>query len=600
MKRLLVLVPLLAWTIPAFGGPDMLRNGGFEERDTKQWNMPRYWKTEGDASPLEFSSEHRHGTAAALLVGDGKTHMWRQEVVPQTRAFTLSAFVKADGVKISDSEEHASLYGHILYKNRPYSDARHFYVEIEPGTYDWKRISVSATASGDAEIEKVLVTVTGKFSAGRILFDNVQLREAESITPVALLQRKVADLRSNLERVSGLDESVASARQHLDAADKLLAGGESQLQPASEQWVKAAEAVSHKAWAAMFPDAMTDRPVEAQMIYHGIAQTKEGCDRYLDIIEKTGCNGVFHSLGSWKNVVHRSEIVPTAPGWEKFDALEYSIAEARKRGIKTFAYYAAFYGTNDPAGGPNGLYEKHPDWFAKGPNPNMPTFPDPANPEVVEYTVKVFTELASKYDLDGIGLDYIRYPTPSSLNYDENNRRQIKERYGFDILEGDVWKDAEKWAKIREYRAEKVGIVVKRVREAVKKVKPNMTVMACLSSYPERAPDYAQNWPKSAYLLDYASPMNYDDISADLDLLAKQRDIFASHQARYIPAIGGMPEVHESWPISRWAERVAIQRKNGCDGIIIYRMGGFDPAVAAFFGNGPFHAKTAFPESLKK
>jgi hypothetical protein len=61
-----------------------------------------------------------------------------------------------------------------------------------------------------------------------------------------------------------------------------------------------------------------------------------------------------------------------------------------------------------------------------------------------------------------------------------------------------------------------------------------------------------------------------------------------------------MPETHQAWTISKWAERVAIQRKNGCDGIIIYRMGGFDPAVSAFFGNGPFYAKSKFPQSPRK
>ena len=57
-----------------------------------------------------------------------------------------------------------------------------------------------------------------------------------------------------------------------------------------------------------------------------------------------------------------------------------------------------------------------------------------------------------------------------------------------------------------------------------------------------------------------------------------------------------MPEVHQAWTISEWAKRVAQQRKTGCDGIIIYRMGGFDPAVGAFFGKGPFYGRAKFPE----
>ena len=61
-----------------------------------------------------------------------------------------------------------------------------------------------------------------------------------------------------------------------------------------------------------------------------------------------------------------------------------------------------------------------------------------------------------------------------------------------------------------------------------------------------------------------------------------------------------MPEVHQSWTISTWAERVAMQRKVGCDGMIIYRIGDLDPAVAAFFGKGPYYTHSEFPKPLVK
>ena len=67
----------------------------------------------------------------------------------------------------------------------------------------------------------------------------------------------------------------------------------------------------------------------------------------------------------------------------------------------------------------------------------------------------------------------------------------------------------------------------------------------------------------------------------------------------YIPAIGGMPKVHRSWTLSEWARRVALQRKLGGDGIIIYRIAEFDTAVAAFFGKGPFYGKARFPDPIK-
>ena len=56
------------------------------------------------------------------------------------------------------------------------------------------------------------------------------------------------------------------------------------------------------------------------------------------------------------------------------------------------------------------------------------------------------------------------------------------------------------------------------------------------------------------------------------------------------------PQVQASWPISRWDKQVAIQRRNGCDGIITYRLAEFDPTVAVFFGNGPYPSSATSPE----
>src|SRR5579872_3929662 len=154
---------------------------------------------------------------------------------------------------------------------------------------------------------------------------------------------------------------------------------------------------------------MTDKSVEARMLFHRMAPTKEGCDQYIDVIDHTGCNGVFLSLGSWMSVIYHSQLVPIEPGWEKFDALRYFIEQEHVRHIKVFGYIAALCGASTPPDQP-GLYQQHPDWFAKSPDRNMPIFPDPANPHVIDFMVKMYGELTKIYDLDGIGIDYTRYP----------------------------------------------------------------------------------------------------------------------------------------------------------------------------------------------
>jgi uncharacterized lipoprotein YddW (UPF0748 family) len=300
-------------------------------------------------------------------------------------------------------------------------------------------------------------------------------------------------------------------------------------------------------------------------------------------------------------VIYHSDVLPVESGWENFDALTYFIDEAHRRGIKVYGYVATFYGTNAVQALPKSIAVEHPEWLAKGPDPNMPTFPDPANEEAVDFMVKVYQELASRYKLDGVGLDYIRYPTSASLNYDENNRRQILDRYGIDILKHEnLLNDREAWSKVQEYRRENVVKAVQRLTAGMRAVRPDISVMACLISDQEHArDDLGQDWALWSQWIDLASPMNYDDDSLDGPMIEGQANAIRKAGARFVPAVGGMPVRHETWTISDWAKRFAFTGKYNPDGIIVYRIAELDPAVAAFFGKGPFYSDAKFPEFRK-
>ncbi|MEZ6193656.1 MAG: family 10 glycosylhydrolase [Phycisphaerales bacterium] len=588
--------------LPAAVGDNLVVNGGLERALPENPTLPQAWdQTHHQYEPLIFSPIHYEGKLSGMMVGDGVARMWRQDIhTPPERSWRLSAMVKSESVVLG-KDDYIRLYAHVIYKDQPYETATHFSVDVRPGSDDWNRIAVNGAALRDDPIEKIHVSILGKFSGGRVYFDDVSLTSDMTLSDESLLANKIKDLRENLKRVGEVDGSVARCVEWLDKADAALAQDTPDVGSATSHWHSAAKMLSHEAWAAMYPEAMADKPVEAQMLYHGMGIDKAGSDAYLDKIELAGCNAVYLSFGSWMSVNYHSDLLPIEPGWEKFDALTYFVDAAHKRGIKVFGYYAPFYGTSSPRVLPGSIYEKHPEWFAKGPDPNMPTFPDPANPEVVAFILKVYEELASRYEMDGIGLDYIRYPSPSALNYDENNRQKILAECGIDIMAHEnLYGDPQAWAKIRAYRHKQVGNIIEQVRATVKRANPDATIMACLISELDMArDDYGQNWAVSSRWIDYASPMNYDDRSLDTDMLADQLAVCRQNNTVYIPAIGGMPELHRKWTISEWADRVAIQRRAGADGIIIYRIGEFDTAVAAFFGKGPFYSAAAFPEPLK-
>jgi uncharacterized lipoprotein YddW (UPF0748 family) len=232
----------------------------------------------------------------------------------------------------------------------------------------------------------------------------------------------------------------------------------------------------------------------------------------------------------------------------------------------------------------------------------MPIFPDPANPHVIDFLCQVFAELVGRYPIDGVGLDNIWYPSPSALNYDKNNQQQILKQYGIDILAGgDMYKDPGKWKKINEFRCEKISEAVHRIYDAVKAVRHDVSLIGCLSTYPDKArAGYGEDWAHFSKWLDYVSPMNYDEMGLDEAVLRKQLEICRKNDAVYISGIGGMPPVHQAWTISDWAKRVALANKVGGDGLVLYRISDLDQGVAAFFGQGAFYSKATFPPPPEK
>src|SRR5581483_644200 len=115
----------------------------------------------------------------------------------------------------------------------------------------------------------------------------------------------------------------------------------------------------------------------------------------------------------------------------------------------------------------------------------------PSNPEVQEHLFKVFTDVASRYDLDGIHFDYVRY---ASRDYDFSAstlarfrafiaaQLSAEERAKFDSrLPKDrlayVHAFGKQWA---DWRRAQITDLVARIAAAVKAAKPWMQVSAAV------------------------------------------------------------------------------------------------------------------------
>ena len=162
---------------------------------------------------------------------------------------------------------------------------------------------------------------------------------------------------------------------------------------------------------------------------------------------------------------------------------------------------------------------------------------DPAAPGVAEWLTETFAELVARYPaLDGLHLDYIRYPdvlpfAPGSrfgvgldFGYGADTRARFERETGKRAPLGDSLANADAWD---DWRRERVSTLVRDVAAAARARRPGLALSAAVWTYADRAYFVlGQDW--RAWLeqgsLDFAVPMAY---TRDDRVLRYQAEHFA-------------------------------------------------------------------------
>ena len=144
-------------------------------------------------------------------------------------------------------------------------------------------------------------------------------------------------------------------------------------------------------------------------------------------IAGAGFNAVYFQVRGQHDAFYTSDIEPWAqdltgvlgkdPGW---DPLAVAVQMGKVHGVEVHAYINAFplwRGETAPSEArPQHAWNLHPDWAVADLDGTPMTlnenyvFASPGNPDVRQRLVAVATDIARRYEVDGIHLDYIRYP----------------------------------------------------------------------------------------------------------------------------------------------------------------------------------------------
>jgi uncharacterized lipoprotein YddW (UPF0748 family) len=294
----------------------------------------------------------------------------------------------------------------------------------------------------------------------------------------------------------------------------------------------------------------------------------------LDQLKAANFNVVFLQTRLRGDVIYNSNIEPVSPyirtvvnTWSKYDPLAFAIAECRKRGLECHAWFVTYpVGPEKINGKENNssTIRKHKDKISRF---KGEFYLDPGNPNTNSYLLSLIEEIVNKYDIDGIHLDYIRYPDKSE-NFPDNATYR---RYG----------DGK---NLSDWRRENINNFVYQVYDVVKSKKPWVQVSSSVAGMYNAIGNNTQkhwtafhsvyqdpeDWLKKGKH-DFIVPMMY--FSDDL-FFPFLKDWKARSNERYVvPGLGvyQMDERESNWRPQTIKEQVQSTRDHQMKGNAFYR-----------------------------
>lgn len=189
---------------------------------------------------------------------------------------------------------------------------------------------------------------------------------------------------------------------------------------------------------------------------------KRELTQILDSYKKANINTVLLQTRVRASVIYPSTIEPweqsltgragKAPG---YDPLAFCIEECHKRGMELHAWIVCIpIGTTQRqrSYGAASIIRKRKELVKTAKGGEM--FMIPGKPETANYIASICKEIVENYDVDGISLDYIRYPEATYRFSDDN-----------------LYSKSSGMSKA-EWRRDNITRIVKRVHDTVKPIKP--------------------------------------------------------------------------------------------------------------------------------
>jgi uncharacterized lipoprotein YddW (UPF0748 family) len=256
------------------------------------------------------------------------------------------------------------------------------------------------------------------------------------------------------------------------------------------------------------------------------------------------------------------------PGENRFEwnYLETLIKKGHERGIKIHPIFYPGYTINLEK-----ELAEHSSWIIRDMDGKYLPHLNLANPEVRKYWVEKISG-ALRYDIDGIHLDYIRFPTTQVYSYDSLTCELFKKEYGFTPLEVSHDCGSIIWCEWIKWNARQVTILVEDISRMIKDSGKEVVLGADVFPDAETASVLiAQEWGKwaGAGLVDFICPMTYTNNSGLFREYIRNAIELADGRCNVYPGIG-VHSSHNHITSELIVEEVKISREEKTNGVVFF------------------------------
>ncbi len=277
---------------------------------------------------------------------------------------------------------------------------------------------------------------------------------------------------------------------------------------------------------------ITDKAVEERSVWY--RSTVKSDEDVLAVIEKCveyNINAIY--LETWYNgktvgMTNNPLIQHYTAQHGDYDALEGFVRIGHEHGIQIHAWVENFFigTTSQKESDPQHISNHNDSWilldkdgkgyYVSAEYGNF-VFLNPQNRECRDLVLSVYRELLENYDIDGIHLDYIRYPEhngDADFGYNADTIKDFQEKYGHKGNPKNYTAGTQQYRDWIAYRREVITSFVKEVNDLVKEVSPEVWITAAcypsLTDAPNNIYQHTSEWVKLGYI-DQVFSMTYSN-----------------------------------------------------------------------------------------